>query len=237
MECLYLPSLEAAAARARIEGDEAAHARALRLRRGEAVLLSNGAGLTAEAELLEDASPSGFSVAVRRVETERGELPFTVVAALGVLDNRERMEFALEKAVELGARIFAPLASERAAERERSKPERYRAKTLAALKQCGRAHLTDVRPVQTPAELLRELPPAALIILADAEGDAPKPFPKNPPQIICVCVGPEGGFTDAEREIFRRDARVTLWRLAPARLRAETALVAALGVVSALAMD
>jgi 16S rRNA (uracil1498-N3)-methyltransferase len=235
MECLYLPALAETSARVRIEGDEAAHARALRLRRGEAVLLSNGAGLAAKAELLEDAAPSGFSVAVRSLEPERGELPFALVAALGVLDNRERMEFALEKSVELGTRCFAPLASERAAARERSKPDRYRAKALAAMKQCGRARLPDLLPAQTPEELLRALPPDAVVVLADAEGDVPAPFSRNAPfQTLCVCVGPEGGFSDAERERFRRDARVQLWRLAPARLRAETALLAALSVVSAL---
>jgi 16S rRNA (uracil1498-N3)-methyltransferase len=238
MECLYLPALTETSQRARIEGDEAAHARALRLRRGEAVLLSNGAGLAAKAELLEDASPSGFLVAVQSLEPERGELPFSLVAALGVLDNRERMEFALEKAVELGARCFAPLASERAAARERSKPNRYRAKALAAMKQCGRARLTDLLPAQTPEELLRALPPDAVVVLADAEGDAPPAtLSSNAPlQTLCVCVGPEGGFSDAERERFRRDARIRLWRLAPVRLRAETALIAALSVVSTLAM-
>jgi 16S rRNA (uracil1498-N3)-methyltransferase len=107
-------------------------------------------------------------------------------------------------------------------EYNRTKPERLQAKALAALKQAHRAHLPTIHAPMSPKALLQMLPVGAHILLADAEGTAPKRYQA---QTVCLCVGAEGGFSPEEQNLFRNDPRTNCWKFAPTRLRAETALV------------
>jgi 16S rRNA (uracil1498-N3)-methyltransferase len=220
MECLFAPDMTIDAATVLLLGDEAQHARALRLRVGERLLLSNGHGLCAETEV-QEISKDKVVCGVVRILPEHSEYPFRIIVALGILDNRERMEFALEKAIELGARDFVLLLTDNS-ERDRTKPERLQSKALAALKQAHRAHLPTIHAPMSPKALLEMLPAGTHLILADAEGSAPHSYQAG---TVCLCVGAEGGFSQDEQQLFRNDPRTNLWKLAPTRLRAETALL------------
>lgn len=227
MECLYAPDLEPSSTNVLLTGDEAQHARALRLRAGEQILLSNGRGYCAEATV-EGIHKHDVLCRLRRILPEHRELPYHVFLALGVLDNRERMEFALEKAVELGASDFVPLLAKHS-ERDRTKPERLFAKALAAMKQSHRARLTHLHEPMTPQALLTMLPAETRIVLADTEGQKPYPYHA---ESVCLCVGPEGGFSEEEQMLLRDDARTVLWTLAQTRLRAETAALSGLSALT-----
>lgn len=229
MECLYSPDIEPTtnSTAAVLTGDEANHARALRLRSGEHLMLSNGRGYCAEA-IVEEMTKHEVVCRLVSIKPNHGELPYRVIVALGILDHRERMEFALEKAVELGASDFVPLIT-RHSERDRTKPERLHAKALAAMKQSQRARLTTLHEPMSLAALLSMLPRETRIILADTEGQKPLLYSA---ESVCLCVGPEGGFSDEERSLLCDDARTVLWTLAPTRLRAETALLSGLSALT-----
>jgi 16S rRNA (uracil1498-N3)-methyltransferase len=227
MECLYAPAIEPHSTNTVLTGDEAHHARALRLRTGEKIMLSNGRGYCADA-MVEEISKQEVICRLVRILPEHGELPYRVIIALGILDNRERMEFALEKAIELGASDFVPLMTKHS-DRDRTKPERLAAKALAAMKQSHRARLTRLHEPMTPQALLTMLPAETRIVLADTEGHKPSPYHA---ESVCLCVGPEGGFSEEEQMLLRNDTRTTLWMLAPTRLRAETAALSGLSALT-----
>jgi 16S rRNA (uracil1498-N3)-methyltransferase len=232
MECLYTPHL-LESAQTLVLGDEArSHARALRLREGERVLLSNGAGLCAMARI-HTIRNNEVLCALHEILPEYGELPYRLILALGILDNRERMEFAIEKAVELGVSEIVPLLaqhSERYAA-NRIKPERMTAKAIAAMQQSHRARLPHIHAPTSVEGLQTLLSSDTKIILADVDGQLPHLLPVRNTS-ICLCVGAEGGFSEGEITLLKQDRRTIAWKLAPRRLRAETAAIMGLSAVT-----
>jgi 16S rRNA (uracil1498-N3)-methyltransferase len=231
MECLYAPHLLETAQTLTLGEEARSHARALRLREGERVLLSNGVGLCAVASIHTIRS-SEIICALHDILPEYGELSYRLILALGILDNRERMEFAIEKAVELGVREIIPLLTEHS-ERyaaNRIKPERMTAKALAAMQQSHRARLPHIHTPTSIEALQTLLPSDAQIVLADVDGIVPQPITARN-ACICLCVGAEGGFSKSEVQTLKLDSRTTAWKLAPRRLRAETAAIMGLSAV------
>ena len=200
------------------------HARALRLRTGESVLLSNGAGILARAHIF-TADRNDITVAVDEILGDTGELPFRLVLALGVLDNRDRFEFVVEKAVELGAVDFVPLAT-RYGRAGKLHTERLRNKAVAAMKQARRAVLMQVHEPMPLDRFLSDFCRDAAIFLADADGGAWSGAQSD----VCVVVGPEGGLADDELSLVRSQPGCRSVKLANRRLRAETAAVLATGL-------
>jgi 16S rRNA (uracil1498-N3)-methyltransferase len=234
MECLYTPHLLEVSQTLVLSEEGRAHARALRLREGERVLLSNGEGLCAMASIQMIRS-NEVVCAVHKVLLEYGELPYRLILALGILDNRERMEFAIEKAVELGVGEIVPLLtqySERYAA-NRIKPERMTAKALAAMQQSHRARLPRLHAPLSVQELQTLLPSDSIIILADVDGQKPHTLTLTTHNTsICLCVGAEGGFSAREILSLKQDSRTIAWQLAQRRLRAETAAIMGLSAIT-----
>jgi 16S rRNA (uracil1498-N3)-methyltransferase len=240
MESLYTPHLTEGASNVALEGDALKHAQVLRLREGERVLLSNGEGLCARTEI-QEVRKHEILCAIQEFLPQHGELvwngqPVSFTLALGILDNRERMEFAIEKAVEMGVTEIFPLItdhSERYAA-NRIKPERLTAKAIAAMEQSHRSVLPSIHASCTIQELQTVLSADTAIILADPDGTSPTPLQsKGLGQIsVCICVGAEGGFSERELSLLRTDSRTIAWNLAPRRLRAETAALMCLSVAT-----
>jgi 16S rRNA (uracil1498-N3)-methyltransferase len=228
MECLYAPELSATQHNIALSGDEFTHLRALRLREGSRVLLSNGVGLSAVA-VVQALHAKHAILQVTEAFPERSEQPVVLHLALGILDNRERLEFAVEKGTELGMNDFTPLLTTYS-QRDRTNTERLQSKALAAMKQSQRSRLPRIhapKPLQT---LFASCQPETVFILADAEGAEPEPFVSAS---VCVLVGAEGGFSEEERALIAAQQPLR-WRLAPTRLRAETAAVVALAVAGVM---
>lgn len=225
MECLFTPELRADTVLCRLPEEEARHARALRLREGDAVLLSNGAGVLARASIAV-ADRKEYTAAVHGIEPG-SELSFRLVLALGVLDNRDRLEFALEKAVELGATDFVPLLT-RYSRPGRVAVDRLRSKAVAAMKQAQRAVLTEVHEAVSLSSFLASFAGRSTVLLADADGGAWS----IPQGDVCVVVGPEGGLDPDEVAAVRAVPGCVPVRLAERRLRAETAAVLAVGLAA-----
>jgi len=165
-------------------------------------------------------------VVVESVVYERGEPPEPLRLALAVL-HTAAFDWAVEKATELGATKIVPVVSARTQrERRPDRPARWRRVAVAAVAQCGRSR----PPVIGEAVALGEVAARAegLRLVADPAGlDGPL---TSSGAGVTLLVGPEGGFSDEEREQIVAAGFLGV-ALGPRTLRAETAAVAALAVV------
>ncbi|MBB4952418.1 16S rRNA (uracil1498-N3)-methyltransferase [Agrobacterium vitis] len=150
-----------------------------------------------------------------------------------------RMDYLVQKAVEMGAGTLQPVITQHVQGKIGS-VERLQANALEAAEQCGILTLPQVRPPVKLKDLLETWPQERRIVFCD-EGSATN----NPMTILhtiaekqlALLVGPEGGFSDDERGLLRACAFVTAIPLGPRILRADTAAVAALAVVQATVGD
>lgn len=237
LSTLYAPGL--AAPRAGVErelpGEEIAHLKALRLREGDEIAVTDGRGLRWRARL----SLLGRREARCRLEgplPPPGRWPIDLWIPVA---NRDRSLWLVEKAVELGARSLAWVEWGRSrsvadAGRSRGFMDRAERRAVAALKQCGGAWLPEL---SGPVELEDALPAwrAARdrVWLADVEGEPARGAAADlPPEGLGIVVGPEGGVSPGERERCR-EAGLRLVSLGPRTLRFETAALAALAIAAA----
>jgi 16S rRNA (uracil1498-N3)-methyltransferase len=215
--------------------EEARHARAHRLRPGDDVRLLDGAGGRAEGKVVE-LDRKEIAIAVESVVLEREEgLPYIGLAA-GILSDKSRYEWCLEKGVELGLREFIPLLSERS--EGRFNAERAHRVAVAALKQSQRAYLPALHDPVSLDMLTGRFGSFHSVFFCHedvSDENSLARFLKASPASgrTLILIGPEGGFSADE---LRRalDAGATAVSLGSARLRAETAAVAALVLVGSL---
>jgi 16S rRNA (uracil1498-N3)-methyltransferase len=203
-----------------LSGEEAHHAKVLRLREGEAVELFDGRGGAFAATV----EPSLTSVLVGEPLSPR-ESPLRVEMAMSII-NLEKFELVLQKATELGVAVITPILTERMevrAERFRGKGERWRKIIFEAVKQCGRASTPLLNePLPFDDAVARE--GVKVIYDADESADANA----KPPAMIFI--GPEGGFSPRELALARARG-CAFATLGPRRLRAETAAIVAAALV------
>jgi 16S rRNA (uracil1498-N3)-methyltransferase len=228
MECLYVPQLEAGQVFCSVEApEELRHVRALRLRQGERIALTNGCGVLVEA-VFEGYDRRQQRAHFRIIAPLPGTEPSVPIGlVLSLLHERERLEFAVEKAVELGVRDIV-LVVTRYTQLRSVRLERLQAKVVAAVKQAHRAWLPRLRGPMELHECCRIVfPEYPQRIVADVSGDLATPLSLAP---VLVAVGPEGGWSPEELELLQQHGAV-IWTLGPQRLRSETAAVVALGTV------
>jgi 16S rRNA (uracil1498-N3)-methyltransferase len=138
----------------------------------------------------------------------------------------ERFAWTVEKATELGVARIVPVLTERT-QHARLKPERLRAHMVEAAEQCGRTALPVLAEPARLADLLAGWERARVLIFADEEGGLPMPALAAPPP-AAILIGPEGGFSAAERERLSAHPGSQRLSLGPRILRADTAAVAAI---------
>ncbi len=201
------------------------HLAALRMRDGKTMTLFNGKGLRAFCTLLGATADGMLRVDAR----ERTEAPSPLTLAIGLLDSRDRLEFAVEKATELGVTSIVLLDSDHAS-RMRATSIRLQSKVIAACEQNGRSWLPDVvGPMSVEAFL--DSTTASVLLVGDQDGTRPGELALGH---IAVVVGPEGGFSQREQALFSADQRIHRWAIGKQRLRAETAAIAMVAAVRAV---
>lgn len=207
--------------------DAARHVQVLRLREGDTLTLFDGAGGEWLARLL---TPGQAEVLEHR-PIER-ETPQPVLLAVGMPTN-ERMDWLVEKATELGATAIQPLITQRSVlrlsgERARKRVAHWQGIAAAACEQCGRNRLPTLAPIRHLADWLGEVPQVTARLLLSPQAESTAYLPAlNPGQSACVLSGPEGGLS-AEEEMLTRAAGFAAVTLGPRILRADTAPLAAL---------
>ena len=150
--------------------------------------------------------------------------------------KRDRMELLAEKATELGASALWPVMTQHTVH-HRINPDRLAAHLREAAEQCERLTVPHLRPLTPLAQALDQWDPARPLIYLDEQGGEPiaqtvQALPAHCP--VAVLIGPEGGFSAAERAWLRTQPMVRPVTVGPRILRAETAVCAALAVVQAL---
>jgi 16S rRNA (uracil1498-N3)-methyltransferase len=206
-----------------IDGDEAHHGRTvLRLSAGDPVRLADGAR-RAGAGVVAEVGRHRLVVTLERVE-ELVPDPAEAITVAVAAPKGDRFTDLVRQLTELGVGAILPLACERG---ERI-PGLDRAHRVAAeaLKQCRRATLPRIGPV-VDFPTLATLPGRRIVL--DREGSPANPGTPGPTVLI---IGPEGGFTPAERSALLAMPS-SLVRLAGPVLRIETAAIAAAAVWSA----
>lgn len=217
MECLYLPELNRESNNIIISGEEYKHFKVLRLRDNESILASNGQGLLAEL-LVRNIDKRQATADIINISEQSKPLQHLSVA-LGILDNRDRFEFAIEKCVELGVQEFYPLVSQ-FTQRKSLNINRLELKAIAALKQSKRAWKMIMHEETKLNTLLKA--DFDVIYFADMLATGKMQAVEGNALIV---VGPEGGFSDEECVLLRNTAKVQPFTLGENRLRAETALL------------
>ena len=216
--------------------EAAAHhaARVLRLSAGDSVVLFDGSGGEYEARLEMPGRGRVLAETGERRDFER-ESPLAVTL-LQAVSSRERMDFTIQKAVELGVAAIHPVYSERSivrlsGEREAKKLAHWRRIAVAACEQCGRNRIPEIA---APVALDRYRAAGdSKILLAPSAAQRLADLARGP---LVLAAGPEGGFSEQEEALLQR-AGFTAVRLGPRVLRTETAALAALAALNALAGD
>ncbi|MBV2134091.1 16S rRNA (uracil(1498)-N(3))-methyltransferase [Pseudomonas sp. MAP12] len=207
--------------------------RVLRLAVGDSLQLFDGSGQEFVGELVEVGKKS-VQVELREERPGLAESPLRIHLGQG-LSRGERMDWAIQKATELGVTEITPLVSERCEvrlkdERADKRLAHWRQIAISACEQCGRSVLPTLHaPVvladwlaQTEAELKLVLHPVAEALASHSR-----------PQSLAFLIGPEGGLSAAEVQQAQR-AGYHAARLGPRVLRTETAPVVALSVAQQL---
>lgn len=206
--------------------------RVRRLRRGEPFL-----GLSLEEKLWYRCCLLGDGPAVdllnREEEPARPAFPVTLGQAL---IQRDRFDWVVQKSVELGVAAIVPVQTVRTEfklkeNRQQKQLARWQRIAREAVKQCGRCELPELC---LPMDLERflELPPPLKLYLDERDGESLKPLLQESSALTeaIILVGPEGGWTEEERDLIRREGFRPVY-LGSTILRSETAALALLGIL------
>jgi len=224
LEFFFAPPGAVAGNRVSIEGEEFAHlTHVMRHRQGDTIGIVDGAGMAYVATIA-DIHHRVAHCTILSTHPGLHESARAVTLAVGVLKNPSRFDLIVEKATELGVTAIIPVLTSRTIPHH-AKISRWQTIALAAMKQSGRCMLPVVPPLTAFDD-----------VIASAQGDrfllheqatVPLEAVISGPENGCtVCVGPEGGFADAEVAA----AAAKGWKVvsvARRRLRSETAAIAA----------
>jgi len=207
----------------------------LRLVAGDAVTLFDGRGTEYSATITR-AGKAGVDLTVHDRRAVSRESPLVVTLAQGI-SSGERMDYTVQKAVELGVVAIQPLLTARsvvrlAQERAHKRMAHWRAVTISACEQCGRNFIPEINGLcdfsrwlgRSPGGLRLLLSPRAQVRLHDLA---------RPAGGVLLLAGPEGGLSP-EEENAAVNTGFQAVRLGPRVLRTETAAVAALAAMQTL---
>lgn len=178
------------------------------------------------------------SVSIRLNEQATQHMQSYKITLAQVLVKAQQMDFIVKKSVELGVTAIIPFLSDHCVvqidEKRRSgKHARREAIIKDAAKQCGRSTLPILHPCISFDKLLTVIPQYDLVLLADPYAERTRLTDHLQPGCsVLVLIGPEGGFSDSETERIKRYEQCLSWSFNDNILRAETAALSALAIVS-----
>ena len=239
MPRFHVPLALSAHARLALPPGAARHVQVLRLQPGQAVTLFDGRGGEWSATITR-MGRSEVEVDVGAHHAIEREAARAVHLAVGLM-AAERMDWLVEKATELGAASLTPVLMARSSlrpsgERAEKKRAHWQAVAAAACEQNGRNRLLNVREQLSFQEFARQAGASACRWLLSLDATAPSlrastaALPEN--TSLTLLSGPEGGL-DADEEAAARAAGFVPHSLGPRVLRAETAPLAALALLTA----
>ncbi len=194
---------------------------------GDVVTVFNGVDGQWQAEISKTAKSHGTLIC--RIYTAPLRMPPDLWLLFAPI-KKNRTDFIVEKAVELGAARICPVRTA-FTNAERIRQDRLQAHAIEAAEQCGGTFVPPVMDLKRLQDVLETWPHDRRLILADETliGTHTPPLSAIPPaDKWAILIGPEGGFSDAERARMAALPYVTPIGLGPRILRADTATIAAL---------
>ena len=216
--------------RAYIAGADALHiAKALRMRPGEALTLCDGKGTDFDG-VLETVTDRQVTVRISASRPSQAEPTLAVTLYQG-LPKGDKMDWIIQKAVELGVTAVVPVATRRSVARLEGKAdkkqERWQRIAAEAAGQCGRGRLPSVERPLSWSQALSRLSGEPALVFYEGGGRPLRELVTPSTRRLSVFVGPEGGFDPEEIDAIRRQGGGVA-TLGPRILRCETAPLAAL---------
>ena len=212
------------------------HLNVLRVKNTEEIVLFNGNGKAYPA-LPEVLEKRRASVRILREEATDNESPLNITLVQAV-SSAERMDFTLQKSVELGVAEIRPVISERcvvrlSGERAEKRVARWQEIVVSACEQSGRNIVPKVLPLTTYAQALQQLPQETAKLLMSLNRAQKLSDVQPQSGKVVFMVGPEGGWTEKEeQQAF--DAGFQSVTLGKRVLRTETASLAAIAAMQTL---
>lgn len=216
----------------------AAHAtRALRLEVGNSAIVFNGDGFDYECTLTA-IKKNNVVVTVNRAIPVNNESPLSITL-LQAISSGDRMDFTIQKAVELGVKKIQPISSQRSvvklsAERAEKRTEHWQNIAAAACEQSGRAFIPKISPpISLENWLSRNPENDATRILLNPIGAKRLPEITKPASETQLLIGAEGGLSQDEIELATSQGFQSIV-LGPRILRTETAALTAISAMQLL---
>lgn len=219
-----------------ITGEDARHiALSLRMKNGEHLVLCDGKGREADA-VIREAFPESVVLDITDRRDSAAE-PETEVILYQALPKFDKLEYIVQKSVELGVSKIVPVLTSRCISRPdektmKKKLERLRKIADEAAKQSGRGKLPEVGELLTYKNAVLEMSKAdtSIFFFEHAQYPLHEIMEKRTGKTIAMMVGSEGGFSDDEAD-FAAEHGALIASLGPRILRCETAPVAALAAI------
>ena len=207
--------------------------RVLRLQPGAPVTLFNGEGGEYAAKLVR-VERRQVEVGIGGFDSGETESPLQITLAQGI-SKGERMDYAVQKAVELGVARIVPVFTDRSVvrlseDRLGRKLEHWRAVVISACEQCGRNRVPSVARAIHVADWLGQAKEDGVRLVLDHRAERGFGSLEGVPAAATLLVGPEGGLSDGELDAAIAAGYLPL-SMGPRILRTETAAVAALAAM------
>jgi 16S rRNA (uracil1498-N3)-methyltransferase len=208
----------------------------LRRVRDDHVILFNGRGGEYDVTI-ESLAKKSVTVRVREFRNVQRESPVAITLAQAI-SKGERMDYTIQKAVELGVTAIQPLVTDHVVvrlseERWQRKLEHWQSIAVAACEQSGRTRVPKIAPVLDLRDWLNICPADALKLTLAPSGSTLKGKVKHAGQPVALLVGPEGGLSDMEVNLSDISGFTSL-SLGPRVLRTETAGMVAIAMVQSM---
>ncbi|MEO3990470.1 16S rRNA (uracil(1498)-N(3))-methyltransferase [Pseudocitrobacter cyperus] len=213
-----------------LDSDAANHVgRVLRMGPGQAIQLFDGSNQVFDAEITQ-ADKKNVRVKIVSGEVDNRESPIHI--HLGqVMSRGDKMEFTIQKSIELGVSLITPLFSERCgvkldAERLNKKIQQWQKIAIAACEQCGRNTIPEIRPAMSLEQWCAEEDSGLKLNLHPRASASINTLPL-PVERVRLLIGPEGGLSADEIAMTAR-YQFTDILLGPRVLRTETTALTAI---------
>lgn len=227
---IYTNTALQAGAQAQLDDNAAQHVgRVLRMQPGQALSLFNGDGQDYPA-LIVSSSKKNVTVQLEQAVANNSESTLQIVLGQ-TLSKGDRMDYAVQKATEMGVTHIVPLSTERCdvrlkGDREDKRLSHWRSVAISAAEQCGRARVPEILPVMNVNEWLEYSQDCDLrLVLHHRTEQSLESLTK--PSSIALMIGPEGGLSASEITQAEQSGFLPV-ALGPRVLRTETAPVAAI---------
>ena len=212
------------------------HLQVLRLKNSDEIVLFNGNGYSYPAQLLSlEKRSATVQITEQRPSENESPLNITLIQAVS---SGERMDFTLQKSVELGVNLIQPVISERCVvrlngERAEKRVARWQEIVISACEQSGRNILPTVLPIISFTEAIQSTAKSDLKLLMSLNHAQSLANISSAPQRVTFMIGPEGGWsTQEENQAFAAGFQsITLGKRV---LRTETASLAAIAAMQTL---